>query len=54
MHNTGFIKADEDLKTHSVNVEYCFYHHNHSIEIAHLTMDEQLYAHRLLLSFLKE
>ena len=41
--STGYIKASENIILHSVYVEYCF-HHNHVIQLDHLTMDEQLKA----------
>ena len=39
---TAYLKATEDLTTKLVHVEYCFFHYNHTTQLAHLKMPEDL------------
>ena len=41
---SGYMKAHQDIDSDAVHVEYCSHHHNHEIQLAHLTMDAQLRA----------
>lgn len=39
---TAYIKATENLANKVVHIEFCFFHYNHAVQLAHLKMPEDL------------